>query len=83
MHMLDKRLQVLVDEARYERLARRAAAQGTSIGNLVREAIDVCYPGVEPRRMSAARVILDAEPMRVPSIDELKQELDEIRANRH
>lgn len=83
MHMLDKRLQVLVDEARYERLARRSAALGTSIGNLVREAIDACYPGVEPRRESAARVILDAEPMPVPSIGDLKRELDEIRTDRH
>ncbi|RIK09797.1 MAG: antitoxin [Acidobacteria bacterium] len=83
MCMLDKRLQVLVDHERYERLAKRAKERGTSIGMLVREAIDSCYPDVEPRRKLAAKRILAAEPMPLPDIKEFKRELDAIRGNRH
>ncbi len=42
--MLSRRLQILLDDERYERLARRAEERGTSIATLVREAIDVTWP---------------------------------------
>jgi hypothetical protein len=80
MHMLSRRLQILLDEERYERLARRAAADRTSIGMLVREAIDARYPAVDPERDAAFERIRNAEPMSVP-VDpaELKREIAETR----
>lgn len=81
MHMLSRRLQVLLDDERYERLARRAAERGTSIGMLVRDAIDATYPTVDPEKRAAADAILAAEPMPVP-VDpaDLKREIAETRS---
>ncbi len=74
--MLTRRLQILLDEERYERLARQASERGASIATLVREAIDSRYPVVDPRRRAAASAILAAEAMPVPDDPaELKQEL--------
>lgn len=80
MLMLTRRLQILMDEERYERLAARAAARGASVATLVREAIDTSFPPVEPRRAAAAAALLAAEPMPVPEPHELRQELAELRA---
>jgi len=77
--MLDRRLQVLLDEDRYRRIATLATARGVSVAAIVREAIDRGLPAEPHRRSRAARVILDAEPMRVPEPDELRRELDAAR----
>ncbi len=83
MHMLTRRLQILLDEERYGRLAQRAAQRGTSIATLVREALDARYPAVEPEKRAAARRILAAEPMAVPNdAAELKRELARTRSAR-
>lgn len=82
MRMLSRRLQILLDDDRYERLARRADERGASIATLVREAIDVAVPAVDPRKVAAAEEILAAEPMPVPDVDELLAELDELRGRR-
>ncbi|MDQ3305791.1 MAG: antitoxin [Actinomycetota bacterium] len=78
--MLTRRLQVLVDEARYERLVRQASTRGTSIAALVREAIDSRYPEIDPRTETASRSILSADAMPVPTDPgELKREIAERR----
>ena len=41
MSVLERRLQILLDGARYERLAREAEATGHSVAAIVREAIDL------------------------------------------
>ena len=82
MHMLSRRLQILLDEERYERLSRRSTERGSSVATLVREAIDLAYPAVDPRKAAAAEEILSADPMPVPDAEELRRELDEIRARR-
>lgn len=82
MHMLERRLQVLVDERRYARLAAHAAERKVSIGTVVREAIDRVLPATTDERSAAARRILAAEPMAVPDAVGLRAELDEIRARR-
>ncbi len=82
MLMLSRRLQILLDDDRYERLARRADERGTSIATLVREAIDATWPAVDPRKAAAAEEILAAEPMPLPDVDELLAELDDLRARR-
>jgi hypothetical protein len=77
--MLTRRLQVLLDQPRYDRLAREAKRRKMSIGALVRDAVDHAYPIAEPRVRAAAQRILDAEPMAVPAPDGLRAELEELR----
>lgn len=80
MHMLDRRLQVLVDAERYARLEALAQERGTSIGAIVREAIDRGLSDPSSRRASAGRRLLSAEPMRVPTDPaNLRAELDIAR----
>jgi len=81
MHMLTRRLQILLDDERYERLARQAAEGGTSIAMLVRDAIDARFPAVDPERRAAADHILAAEPMSLPDDPaDLKREILETRS---
>lgn len=79
MSMLNHRLQVLIDEERYERLVALSEETGRSIGELVREAVDRTYPPVSEEKRRAGREILEAEPMPVPDVEELKRELNEAR----
>ena len=53
-----------------------------SVAHLVRTAIDVVYPPDSDRRRAAAAAILDAEPMDVPDVAELRDELDALRGRR-
>jgi hypothetical protein len=79
MHMLGRRLQILIDEARYRRLRERARRRKVSVATIIREAIDAA--DIDPRaRADAGRAILAAPKMPVPPLVELKGELDEIRA---
>jgi hypothetical protein len=79
MHMLDHRLQILLDDERYHRVAREAERRGTSIAAVIRDALDRLPTEVEVRR-AAIDAILEAEPMSVP-IDpaDLRHELDAAR----
>jgi hypothetical protein len=79
MRMKSERLQILIEPTQRERLEQLAAARRTSIGSLVREAIDLSYPAQSARRATAARNILDADAMDVPDPADLRAELDEIR----
>lgn len=76
---LDRRLQVLIDGERQDRLLREAERRHVSVATLVREAIDARYPSDAEERRAAIQRILDAEPMELPDPEELKRELDEIR----
>lgn len=83
MATLVRRLQILLDEDRYRRLAQQAKRRGTAVATLVREAIDTAFPPVERRRAAAAREILEADPMEVPrSPAALRRELDALRGRR-
>ena len=63
---MSRRLQVLLDDDRMRRLDERAQAQGRSVASLVRDAIDIAYPGDDAeRRREAARRLLAAAPMPV------------------
>lgn len=72
---LNHRLQVLLDEDRLRRLEQRSRASGASVGALVRDAIDIAYPGVKTDRERAAAAFLAAEPIPVKDWDEMKAEL--------
>jgi hypothetical protein len=56
--MLRRRLQVLIDDDRYERLAAESERVGAPIGELVRRAIDREYPGAQDDRAAAAASLL-------------------------
>lgn len=79
MSMLKERLQVLIATEQRERLEREAAARGTSVATLVREAIDRSFPPGHDRRAAASAAILGAEPMEVPDVEDLVAELDGVR----
>jgi hypothetical protein len=76
MCMLTHRLQLLLDDERYERVRELARQRGTSVATVIREAIDRGLPAARQRRSAAANRILAAEPMQV---DDLAAELDEMR----
>jgi predicted DNA-binding protein len=76
MCMLTHRLQILIDDERYERVRALARQRGTSVAAVIREALDRGLPVTQQRRAAAARRILDAAPM---EIGELLAELDELR----
>ena len=80
--MLNRRLHLLLDEDRYGRLAAEADRRRVPVAVIVREAIDAAFPPDAAGRAEAARTILGAEPMAVPSPDDLRSELDELRARR-
>lgn len=83
MLMLERRLQILLDEARYQRVAAEAKHRGVSVASVVREAIDRALPASAPRRRAAAERILAAADMPVPvDPSELRTELDELRGRR-
>jgi hypothetical protein len=77
--VLDRRLHVLLDGDRFERLSRLAEERNVSVGALVRRAIDVAYPPGGARRSAAAVAILEARPGPSPMLDELRTELDDLR----
>ncbi|MCC6223716.1 MAG: antitoxin [Thermoleophilia bacterium] len=82
MRMLTRRLQILLDERQYERLAAYAREQNLSVGAAVREAIERAVPATAVERAAAAGRILGAEPMSVPDPAGLRRELDELRGRR-
>jgi len=79
MCMLTHRLQILIDDERYERVSALARQRGTSVAAVIREALDRGLPATQRRRAAAARRILGAAPMKV---NELLAELDERRGRR-
>ena len=79
MSMFDRRLQVLIDDARWSHLEREAGRRGDSVAVLVREAIDQLIPQDGEERRSALQAVLDAQPMAVLDSEQLREELDEIR----
>lgn len=82
MSMLQRRLQVLIDDERHERLQALAKERGVSVGTLVREAIDRGLVSPEASRAAAGARILAAAPMPVPPVGELLAELEELRGRR-
>ena len=80
MHILDRRLQILLDDARYRRVATAARERKTSVAAIIREAIDQALPVELDRKRRAADELLAAKPVPVPeTVEELKAE---IRAGR-
>jgi predicted DNA-binding protein len=65
MANLTRRLQVLIDDERYERLRRESERTGAPIGAIVRAAIDERVGGevdLEERRAAARRLLASPPP---------------------
>ncbi len=83
MYMLERRLQILLDDARYRRVAAAARERKTSVAAVIREAIDQALPVDLERKRAAWAEIKKAEPMPVPeTVEELKAELAELHGRR-
>lgn len=75
----DRRVQLLLDRERYERLEVEAARRGVSVAAVIREAIDWAVGGDVDSRAEAAAQLLAAEPMEVGEWAEEKRRLaDEL-----
>ena len=73
--MLNRRLQVLLDDERMERLERRSAETGASVGEVVRRAIDEALPAAREDRRAAVKRFLSYPPMPVDNWDVMKREM--------
>ena len=82
MSMLSRRLQILIDEDRYRRLAARARSRRVSVATVVRDAIDRDLEVPSLGRAEAGRRFLAANPMAIGDLDELLGELDRLRGRR-
>jgi predicted transcriptional regulator len=77
--MMDHRLQILLDDARYRKVSQEAERRGTSVAAVIRDAIDH-LPNDEQRRRAALKAILAAAPMPVPDDPaDLRREIDAAR----
>jgi hypothetical protein len=78
---LQRRLHLLLDEARYRRVAAAARRRHTSVAAVIRDAIDEALPDDVDRKRAAAKVILAADPIPLPDDHaELKREIREARS---
>jgi hypothetical protein len=81
--MLSRRVQLLLDEERYERVAAVARDRNVSVAKVIREAIDRTVTSDAQRRRSAADAFLSAEPMDVADDPaDLKAELAQMHEYR-
>jgi hypothetical protein len=80
--MLSHRLQILLDEGRFRRLAREADRRHTSVAAVIRDAIDEVLPAAhDVRRRGAVAAILAAPAMPVPADPgDLRRETDAGRS---
>jgi hypothetical protein len=78
---LDRRLQLLIDEGRYRRLAARARERETSVAAVIRDAIDAVLPEDLEGKRAAWKRIEEAPPLDLPAtVEELKQEIEDAHA---
>jgi hypothetical protein len=79
--MFGRRLQILLDDARYSRVEAAARERNTSVAAVIRGAIDIALPADLDRKREALEALLGEEPIPVPAtVEELKTELSEIRS---
>jgi hypothetical protein len=81
--MYDRRLQILLDDARYRRVSAAAKARKTSVAAVIRDAIDQSLPVDLEARRKAADALLAAEPIPVPDDPaDLKREIEDAHYER-
>jgi uncharacterized secreted protein with C-terminal beta-propeller domain len=74
--MLTRRTQLLLDEERYARVERRAAATNRSVGAVIREAIDRAFPSEAMTRAQAAEYFHTAPRLDISSPEDIRRELE-------
>lgn len=74
---MERRLQLLLDQDRYDRVAAEAERTGRSVAAVIRGAIDDCLPGDADARVAALGNFLDRTEGRV---DEPGESWDDIKA---
>lgn len=80
MCMLQRRLQIMIDDARFQRLQDHATERSISVAAVIRELVDIALPPSDALRRDAARRILAAPSMDVPHDPaDLRRELDRAR----
>jgi len=81
MCMLDRRIHVLLDQRRYDKVARLARRRGVPAAAVIREAIDQLADEEEwTERRRALEAILAAPPMDVPDDPrDLRREIEDAR----
>lgn len=72
---MTRRLQILIDEPRYELLERESQRTGRSIAELIRESVDAVYGLDRAGRRDALESILAEEPMPVEDWEIMKQDM--------
>lgn len=77
MAEMTRRLQVLLDEPRWERLERQARRRKTSVATLVREAIDVAYPDGDLDAAEAAERFLHRPPLDLGDWAQAKADIED------
>ena len=83
MCMLDHRVQILLDDARYQKVSNEARRRGVSIAAVIRDALDRLPTDADVRR-DAIDALLAAAPMPLPADPaELRRELDDAHARFH
>lgn len=82
MQMPSHRVEILLDGERHTRLIAAAERRGVPVAVIVREAIDRALPRDADERAAAARRILAADPMELPSPGKLRDELEALRSRR-
>ncbi|MBC7459915.1 MAG: hypothetical protein H7287_00995 [Thermoleophilia bacterium] len=60
--MLQRRLQIMIDDARFQRLQGRARDQGISVAAVIRNLVDAGVPAEDAARQAAAARIIDNAP---------------------
>lgn len=76
MHILDRRIQLLLDESRYRKVAGEAKRRRVSVAAVIREAIDR-LPDDASQRRTAIASLLAAEAMPLPADPaDIRRELD-------
>ncbi len=81
MLMLERRLQIMIDDARYRRLAAAADGRGVSVARVVRDAIDDAFPADQEAKRKALEELFAEDPIPVPAtVEELNAELDELHS---
>lgn len=86
MSTLERRIQLLLDQERYDRVAAEAKRTGRSVNAVIREAIDTHYPSETEARNAALREFLamtaEPEPGAPESWEDIKASLSEMYDNR-
>ncbi|MBA3365878.1 MAG: antitoxin [Actinobacteria bacterium] len=78
---MDRRLQILIDDARYRRLVRASRERNQSVSAIIRDAIDRALPSDAAKKRAALDALLAADPIPVPeTVEELKAEIAEGHA---